>query len=111
MPIYLHPTVPSSVVQDAYYAGFNSDVSTRFATTAWGWHAETGIHALRMILCGVLDRYPNLQIILGHWGEMIPYFLARVNESLPPQAIELDRTITEYFTNNTYVTLSSKNEK
>ena len=106
VPIYLHPTVPALAVQDAYYNGFNSDVTTRFSTTAWGWHAETGIHALRMILGGVFDKYPNLQIILGHWGEMIPYFLERVNESLPPEATKLDRTITEYFTNNAYVTPS-----
>lgn len=106
VPIYLHPTIPSRAVQDAYYGGFNDAVNTRFATVAWGWHAETGIHALRMILGGVFDRYPKLQIILGHWGEMVPYFLARVNEALPPQATQLDRTFTEYFTNNAYVTPS-----
>ena len=106
VPIYLHPAVPAKNVQDAYYGGFSSRISTRFATTAWGWHAETGIHALRMILGGVFDKYSDLQIILSHWGEMIPYFLARVNESLPPETTKLDRTITEYFINNAYLTPS-----
>ena len=106
VPIYLHPTPPPREVQKAYYDGFSPLVSTRFATNAWGWHAETGIHALRMILGGVFDRLPGLQVILGHWGEMVPFYLARVNEALPPQATRLDRTVAEYFTANFYVTPS-----
>ena len=67
VPIYLHPTMPSQAVQEAYYAGFDPVVSTIFATSGCGWHMETGIHALRMILAGIFDRYPTLQLILGHW--------------------------------------------
>jgi uncharacterized protein len=43
---------------------------------------ETGIHALRLILAGIFDQYSRLQVILGHWGEMIPFFLARINEAV-----------------------------
>ena len=66
VPIYLHPAMPAKAVQSAYYAGFDADVSTSFATFGWGWHMETGVHALRMILGGVFDRYPRLELILGH---------------------------------------------
>ncbi len=97
VPIYLHPTFPSKVVQDAYYG---------FATFGWGWHMETGIHALRMILGGVFDRYPGLQLILGHWGEMIPFYLARVNEALSPAAKHLQRPVADYFLQQVYVTPS-----
>ena len=104
VPIYLHPTVPSKVVQDAYYAGLDPAISTRFATAGWGWHMETGIHALRMILAGVFDSYPGLQLILGHWGEMIPFYLARVEWALSPLAKHLQRPISDYFTQQVYVT-------
>src|SRR5579875_1478602 len=59
-------------------------ISGALATAGWGWHLETGIHALRMILAGIFDQYPSLQLILGHWGEMIPFYLARVDEVLTP---------------------------
>jgi predicted TIM-barrel fold metal-dependent hydrolase len=106
VPIYLHPTFPSKVVQDAYYAGFDPVVSASFATFGWGWHMETGIHALRMILGGIFDQYPNLQLILGHWGEMIPFYLARVNEALSPAAKHLQRPVADYFLQQVYVTPS-----
>ncbi len=106
VPIYLHPTVPSKAVQDAYYAGLDPAVSARFATAGWGWHLETGIHALRMILAGVFDRYPSLQLILGHWGEMIPFYLERTDWFISPAAKHLQRRVTDYFLQQMYVTPS-----
>jgi predicted TIM-barrel fold metal-dependent hydrolase len=106
VPIYLHPGMPSKEVRNAYYAGFDADVSAGFATFGWGWHMETGIHALRMILGGVLDRFPHLQLILGHWGEMVPFFLARADEALSPAAKQLQRRIADYFVEQVYVTPS-----
>jgi uncharacterized protein len=106
VPIYLHPTVPSKAVQDAYYAGLEPALSAVFATAGWGWHLETGIHALRMILAGVFDRYPSLQLILGHWGEMIPFYLARADAMMSPVATHLQRPVADYFLNQTYATPS-----
>ena len=106
VPLYLHPTVPSKGVQDAYYAGFDPVVSTILAMAGWGWHMETGIHALRMILGGVFDRYPSLQLILGHWGEMIPFYLARADEQLSPATKHLQRRVADYFLEQVYVTPS-----
>jgi uncharacterized protein len=106
VPLYLHPAMPSMAVQNAYYAGFAPDVSAAFATFGWGWHLETGVHALRMILAGVFDRYPRLQLILGHWGEMIPFFLARTDEALSTAAKHLRRRVSEYFVEQVYVTPS-----
>jgi predicted TIM-barrel fold metal-dependent hydrolase len=84
VPIYLHPALPAKAVWDVYYAGFDPAISGTFATAGWGWHLDTGIHALCMILAGVFDQFPGLQLILGHWGEMIPFYLARFNEMLIP---------------------------
>lgn len=106
VPIYLHPAVPPKAVQDAYYANLDPEVSLSFATAGWGWHLETGTHALHMILSGVLDRYPSLQIILGHWGEMIPFYLARFDEALNPVTKYLQRPVADYFLQQMYVTPS-----
>jgi predicted TIM-barrel fold metal-dependent hydrolase len=106
VPLYLHPTIPSKAIQNAYYGGFDLNVNARFATAGWGWHMETGIHLLRMILGGVFDRCPNLQIILGHWGEMIPFYLERINYVMTPVATNLQRPVAEYFLNNVHITPS-----
>lgn len=41
--------------------------------------AETGGHALRLILSGLFDRYPKLKVVLGHMGETLPYILWRID--------------------------------
>ena len=106
VPVYVHPGVPPAAVREAYYSGFDPAVNYFLATSGWGWHSEVGIHALRLILAGVFDRFPTLQIIIGHMGEMIPFMLARINNVLTPQAKHLQRTVPEYFLQNFYITTS-----
>ncbi len=77
VPIYIHPTDPPRPVTDVYYAPFD------FALVpTWGWPVETGTHLLRLICAGVFDRHPNLKIIVGHMGELIPFCFTRVNLGL-----------------------------
>ncbi len=71
---------------------------------AWGWHHEAGIHLLRLMLSGAFDKYPNLQVISGHWGEMLPFWLQRLDDSLPLAATGLSRTLTRTFQEHVYVT-------
>ncbi len=106
VPIYVHPGVPPEAVREAYYAGFDPVVNFALATAGWGWHSETGIHALRMILAGVFDRLPSLQIIIGHMGEMLPFMLARINNVLTPMAKQVQHIVPEYFLRNFYITTS-----
>jgi hypothetical protein len=104
VPIFLHPGVPPREITDSNYTGGLSPVvSTRLQTSAWGWHQETAVHFLHLVHSGVFDRYPDLQIILGHWGEMIPFYLDRVDESLPQRATKLERSFREYFHQNVYI--------
>ena len=79
VPIYLHPTQPPKAVIDASYAGFSPMVSDMLAGPGWGWHIETAIHVIRLILGGVFDRYPKLQIVVGHMGEGLPFMLQRLD--------------------------------
>ncbi|MFE6886812.1 amidohydrolase family protein [Streptomyces sp. NPDC057694] len=107
VPIYLHPAPPTRGTSAVNYeAGLDPVVATRFATAGWGWHNESGIHFLHLVLSGALDRYPDLQFVLGHWGEMVPWFLDRLDEALPRRATGLDRTIGDYVRQNVYYTPS-----
>jgi 2,3-dihydroxybenzoate decarboxylase len=49
---------------------------------AWGFGVETATHALRLIMSGLFDRFPNLVVILGHLGEGLPFLLPRVEHRL-----------------------------
>ena len=106
VPIYVHPGVPINHVQQAYYAGLEPAISARLSMFGWGWHAEAGVQIVRMILAGVFDKYPKLTIIAGHWGEMVPFFLARLDEMFPLAASGLSRSITDTFKQHVYVTPS-----
>jgi uncharacterized protein len=106
VPIYIHPAEPPAAVREAYYTGFDAAVNFSLSANGWGWHSEVGIHALRMILAGVFDRLPTLQIIIGHMGEMLPFMLARINNTLTPVAKNLLRPVPEYFLHNFYITTS-----
>lgn len=106
VPLYLHPGFPPREVSQVCYDGFSDMVSTRFACAAWGWHADGGVQVIRMILGGVFDRHPDLTIVSGHWGEMVPWYLDRLREALPKTVTGLQREIPEYFQRNIYVTPS-----
>jgi uncharacterized protein len=106
VPLYLHPTMPPAPVREAYYTGLDPAVGFVLSTSGWGWHSEVGIHALRLILAGVFDRLPTLQIIIGHMGEMIPFMLARIDDTLTPLAKQLQRPVPDYFLRNFHITTS-----
>lgn len=106
VPLYVHPYHPLPQVQQSYYAGFNDKVSAELALGAWGWHHEAGIHVLRLILAGVFERLPGLQVVSGHWGEMVPFYLSRLDDVLSLGDTGLSRTITEVYRSNVWVTPS-----
>ena len=105
VPIYLHPAFPPQAVVDAVYSGFSQLVNTALASGAWGWHIDTGLHVLRLILGGVFDRFPRMQLIVGHLGEMLPSMLGRAGWMMNPIS-GLEYPIGKYFTENISVTTS-----
>ncbi|SEF57162.1 hypothetical protein SAMN05421819_0453 [Bryocella elongata] len=106
VPVYIHPTPPSPVVREAYFSNLPEKSAYFLSTAAWGWHAELGMHCLRLILAGTFDRFPRLKVIIGHMGEDLPFSLLRAQDGLPQSVTGLDRTITEYFLNHFYITTS-----
>jgi len=108
VPIYLHPTQPPQAVIDAYYAGFAPIVTEMLAAAGWGWHIETAIHVLRIILGGVFDQYPSLQIVIGHMGETLPFMLQRL-DVMPMAITKINRPISAYLRENIHYTFSGFN--
>ncbi|MGH7100218.1 MAG: amidohydrolase family protein [Stellaceae bacterium] len=72
VPIYLHPVNPLTIP-----AAFEDYPG--LAQAMFGWAAETGGHALRLVLSGLFDRFPSLTVILGHMGEALPFYLWRID--------------------------------
>lgn len=106
LPIYMHPAAPLNTVQKAYYGGLGDEVSARLSLHGWGWHNEAGVQIIRTALAGRFDEFPKLQIILGHWGETVPFFLSRLDQSMPMSVTGLNRSLTDTFKQNVYVTPS-----
>jgi 5-carboxyvanillate decarboxylase len=106
-PIYIHPrplpeTAIGPYLDQELWAGI------------WGYAAETGLHALRLITSGVFDRFPKLRIVLGHMGEGLPYFvyrldyMSRILRQIGSQKrYELDPS--EYLRRNFLITTSGMN--
>ena len=107
MPIYIHPyTPPKSMIGPMLEAGLDGAI--------FGFGVETGMHLLRIITAGVFDRFPKLNIIVGHMGEALPYWMYRLDymhaagvraaryESMKP----LKKKVSDYLRENVYVTNS-----
>jgi len=107
LPIYLHPyTPPKNMIGPMLEAGLDGAI--------FGFGVETGMHLLRIITSGVFDRYPKLQMIVGHMGEALPYWMYRLDymhaagvnagryECMKP----LKKKVSDYLRENVYITNS-----
>ena len=105
VPLYIHPQVPRKSVRDAYYSGFGDKLDALFATAGLGWHYETGVQLLRLAMAGTFDRLPDLQVVVGHWGEVVLFYLERI-EILSKAGLKLERPLAEVFRRNVSYTPS-----
>ena len=104
VPFYLHPRnpLPGSIRS---YEGHDWLLGPN-----WAFHAETAVHALRLIGSGLFDELPRLQIILGHLGEGLPYYLWRIDNRnswmKAPHKYAARKPVADYFRANFHVTTS-----
>jgi hypothetical protein len=103
-PVFLHPQIPTDAVRDASYRGFDDITNLALATFGWGWHLDAALAALRLILRGTFDRHPGLQIVLGHWGEMLLFWLDRADGLSRFAGVQ--HTVSDYIRTNFYITAS-----
>jgi predicted TIM-barrel fold metal-dependent hydrolase len=106
VPLYLHPAGPPAAARSTFYGGLAAPVAGALATTAWGWHAEAGLHTLRLAASGTFARHPGLRVIIGHCGEMIPFMLDRIDDVMPRALTGLDAETSEYILRHVWVTTS-----
>jgi predicted TIM-barrel fold metal-dependent hydrolase len=108
-PIYIHPKMPGPDMIKPYLA------YPGLASAMLGFSAEASLHAMRLILSGVFERYPGLKIILGHMGEALPFWLWRLDsrfeeEKSDPASAAFYKTYkkspAKCFRDNFYVTIS-----
>jgi uncharacterized protein len=109
VPIYIHPTQPPKAVIEASYGRFSPMVSDTLAGPGWGWHIETAVHVIRIILGGVFDRFENLQVVIGHMGEALPFMMQRFDATMPQVMTKLKRPIAAYLRENVHYTFSGFN--
>lgn len=106
-PVYLHPTTPHPAVMDAWFAPYVGD---GMHLASWGFAAETGTHVLRLIYSGLFDKFPGLQMIIGHLGEMLPFAAYRIDRYYGlgggGSGHDLQRLPSQYLRSNFHVTTS-----
>jgi len=106
-PIYMHPQTPSKdMVRPMMSRGLDGSI--------YGFGVETAVHLLRIVVSGVLDRFPKLKFVAGHCGEAIPFWLYRldhmhaamVKAKRYPGVRPLERKISDYVRENFWITTS-----
>ena len=106
-PLYIHPsTPPDSMIGPMLEAGLDGAI--------FGFGVDTGMHLLRLITSGIFDRYPDLQIMVGHAGEALPYMAYRldymhqagIRARRYARMKPLNKTILEYLRSNVLITTS-----
>ena len=106
VPIYIHPHLPPEPVRQAYYSDLPPGAARVLQSAAWGWHSETAIHVLRLVMAGTLDRHPRLKLIIGHMGEMLPMMLQRIDEVSAVDTDHLSRPISRAILDQVWLTTS-----
>ena len=107
VPLYIHPAPPPPAVREVYYDRLPGHASLLLSIAGWGWHSETAIHVLRLVLSGALDRHPGLKVIIGHMGEGLPAMFSRCDQVFADEARDrLTRTVSKTITDQVWVTTS-----
>jgi gamma-resorcylate decarboxylase len=100
VPFYLHPRNPLHTQQQIY------EGHPWLLGPTWAFAVETATHALRLMSSGLFDKYPRLQIILGHLGEGLPSSIWRADHRIRkfPRGIPAAKPLSEYLRSNFYIT-------
>jgi 5-carboxyvanillate decarboxylase len=107
VPVYLHPNAPSQGLLKPFHdRGLDGSI--------YGFGVETGLHLLRLVVSGIFEKFPNLNIVVGHLGEALPFWLNRIDYMYGKQIATgryahvkpLPKKPSEYLRNNVWYTTS-----
>jgi 2,3-dihydroxybenzoate decarboxylase len=104
-PIYIHPRMPDATIEKLLYADRKGVIGS-----PWSFATGVSLHTLGLCCNGVFDRFPRVQVIIGHLGERIPYDIWRLDSRLErlqrPRGVTGKKTIRYYMTHNVHITTS-----
>jgi gamma-resorcylate decarboxylase len=101
VPFYLHPRNPLPT-QRRYYEGREALLGP-----TWAFTVETATHCLRLMASGLFDRFPELTIVIGHMGELLPFAVERTEQRLSHiPSVTLERGPAQILRENFFITTS-----
>lgn len=102
VPVYLHSRMPAPDQQQVY-RGYEF-----LGGSVWGFSTDVAVEAIRLMVSGLFDRHPSLQIVLGHLGEGIPFSLYRMDQRIRhfTKTWPMQQTLQYYWENNFLLTTS-----
>lgn len=105
MPIYLHPRTPSDQMR-APFDDYN------MGSAFWGYGMETSTHFVRIMMSGAFDRFPKLNMVLGHMGEAVHFWIWRLDHmsqaGVSRGETPIRRKPSEYLRQNLKITTSGQ---
>lgn len=118
VPVYLHPSWATDQMRRGVFPDFNPDADVQTESSAlsasavnslmassWNWHSDVALHVFKLFAAGIFDKFPRLKIVIGHFGEMIPFMLARIYQ-LSPRWGKRDRDFKQVWDGNIWITTS-----
>jgi len=71
--IWVHPS------RNASWPDYPSEQKSRYEIWwVFGWEYDTATFMARVVFSGILERHPDLKILIHHGGSMVPHFSGRV---------------------------------
>jgi aminocarboxymuconate-semialdehyde decarboxylase len=74
VPLFLHPT--DAVFQDMLVDGYGGALFLSL-----GRVIEVSVAAMRLVFSGIMERHPNLKIVMSHTGGALPYQAGRMDKN------------------------------
>lgn len=87
VPLYIHPWVGPEIAR--LYE--QSDIASIL------FPAETSLAARKVLGLNLLDRFPNLSVILSHLGGTLPFIVGRIEREVEPLSFKRETGILSYF--------------
>jgi len=94
MPLFLHP------VRDRDVPDYPDEKLAKYSVyIQFGWPYETTMAMSRLVLSGIMEKYPNLKVVVHHCGAMLPFFAKRAALGVPEPGgvMNLTRPPLEYY--------------
>ncbi|KAL6252292.1 hypothetical protein RBB50_000010 [Rhinocladiella similis] len=107
VPVYLHPAPHPLPIDSPFHGNYGPQVSAFLANHGFSWHAEVALHVIRLFASKLFDVHPNLKVLLGHMGEMLPYQLDRIHKLIQrtwPASSKPKRHLLQVWHENMYIT-------